>query len=141
MMQSYVSQIYAFNIDASTEFPNQTVESTVQPSAFSNYTEPLTGAGAAAAATVTARAGVAYNKASEVYSNPSAFIPGIVSAQGGTSMPSQEFEGQQPFEHSNGVGALPGRLQEESVAKLPEERREQSLHSILGPCEADPSFL
>lgn len=41
---------------------------------------------------------------------------------GSTSLPSQETEGVQPYEHHGGVGPLLGPRSETSVAKLPEER-------------------
>ncbi|ESK86501.1 hypothetical protein Moror_9852 [Moniliophthora roreri MCA 2997] len=39
-----------------------------------------------------------------------------------TTLPSQDGP-QEPFEHSNGVGSLPGNQSEASVAKLPDERK------------------
>jgi hypothetical protein len=39
-----------------------------------------------------------------------------------TSLPSSEITGAQPGEHTDGVGALPGRFTETGVAKLPDER-------------------
>lgn len=38
------------------------------------------------------------------------------------SMPSTETQGQQPREHTDGVGSLPGSKDEQGVAVLPEER-------------------
>lgn len=40
----------------------------------------------------------------------------------GATLPSQETEGTQPGEHIEGVGALPGRISEAGVARLPSER-------------------
>jgi hypothetical protein len=37
------------------------------------------------------------------------------------SLPSEEENGQKPFEHTEGVGALPGRKNEPGVATLPDE--------------------
>ena len=37
-------------------------------------------------------------------------------------MPSTETQGQQPGEHTGGVGSLPGPKDEQDVAVLPEER-------------------
>lgn len=37
-------------------------------------------------------------------------------------MPSTETQGQQPGEHTGGVGSLPGSKHEQGVAALPEER-------------------
>ncbi|KAI0042421.1 hypothetical protein FA95DRAFT_579532 [Auriscalpium vulgare] len=43
-----------------------------------------------------------------------------------TSLPSTEKEGIQPGEHQSGIGALPGSINEEGVAKLPEEQARSS---------------
>jgi hypothetical protein len=43
------------------------------------------------------------------------------------SLPSQERKGVQPYEHHDGVGPLPGSSSETSVAKLPEERKQERL--------------
>ncbi|KAH7911464.1 hypothetical protein BJ138DRAFT_1006528 [Hygrophoropsis aurantiaca] len=43
-----------------------------------------------------------------------------------TSLPSKELTGQQPLEHTSGVGALPGNASESGVALLPDERVQQS---------------
>jgi hypothetical protein len=37
------------------------------------------------------------------------------------SLPTHEEQGAKPYEHSEGVGALPGNVKQEAVAKLPEE--------------------
>lgn len=39
-----------------------------------------------------------------------------------TSLPSDEYVGALPREHSSGVGALPGTVNEAGVAILPDER-------------------
>lgn len=41
-----------------------------------------------------------------------------------TSLPSDEFTGALPGEHSSGVGALPGTVNEAGVAILPDEKSE-----------------
>ncbi|KAK7046142.1 hypothetical protein VNI00_007145 [Paramarasmius palmivorus] len=48
-----------------------------------------------------------------------AYLPGATAHA--TSLPSQDGP-QKPFEHSDGVGSLPGNPSEVSVAKLPDER-------------------
>lgn len=40
---------------------------------------------------------------------------------GSESLPSQERDGVQPYEHHDGVGPLPGPSSEASVARLPDE--------------------
>ncbi|THG97128.1 hypothetical protein EW026_g4811 [Hermanssonia centrifuga] len=49
--------------------------------------------------------------------------PFAFGAAGGanTSLPTSEKLGQQPYEHSGGVGALPGNLNEPAVATLPDQ--------------------
>lgn len=42
---------------------------------------------------------------------------------GATSYPTRETTGAQPYEHSSGVGALPGKVSEQGVATLPDEHR------------------
>ncbi|KAH7920434.1 hypothetical protein BV22DRAFT_803002 [Leucogyrophana mollusca] len=48
------------------------------------------------------------------------------SAAPSTSLPSKELTGQQPSEHTSGVGSLPGNLSESAVALLPDERTQQN---------------
>ncbi|EEB95878.1 hypothetical protein MPER_05086, partial [Moniliophthora perniciosa FA553] len=52
-----------------------------------------------------------------------AYLPGATTHS--TTLPSQDGP-QKPFEHSDGVGSLPGNQSEASVAKLPDERKNTS---------------
>lgn len=45
-------------------------------------------------------------------------------------MPSTETQGQQPGEHTSGVGSLPGSKDEQGVAILPEERATKTTESV-----------
>jgi len=45
-------------------------------------------------------------------------------------MPSTETQGQQPEEHTGGVGSLPGRNDEQGVAVLPEERTTKTTEPV-----------
>lgn len=120
----------AYIVDHSTEFPQQNVQSTAAPShASPGITAGVAGAASAIAATTAATlasgATTAMNKASEVYNNPSAYVPAALAGSTtttSTSLPSQEYEGQKPFEHTDGAGALPGSIHEQSVAVPPDAR-------------------
>jgi hypothetical protein len=46
------------------------------------------------------------------------------------SMPSTETQGQQPKDHTDGVGSLPGSKDEQGVAVLPEERAAETAGSV-----------
>ena len=46
------------------------------------------------------------------------------------SKPSTETQGQQPREHTDGVGSLPGSKDEQGVALLPEERATETTGSV-----------
>jgi hypothetical protein len=55
-------------------------------------------------------------------------------------MPSTESQGQQPGQHTDGVGSLPGSKDEQEVAVLPEERKTKSSEKPLPePREEKPS--
>lgn len=45
-------------------------------------------------------------------------------------MPSTESQGQQPGEHADGVGSLPGLKDEQGVAILPEERTANTSEAV-----------
>lgn len=49
------------------------------------------------------------------------FAGGHTTAIGPSSVPSRELDGAQPGDHSSGVGALPGSINESGVARLPDE--------------------
>ncbi|KAF8504821.1 hypothetical protein F5888DRAFT_791105 [Russula emetica] len=55
---------------------------------------------------------------------------------GTTSLPSHERKGDQPYEHNNGVGPLPGTSSETSVAKLPDESAATTSEGRPGPAAA-----
>jgi len=52
-------------------------------------------------------------------------------ASGGVPLPPTEVNGARPSEHVDGVGALPGRVTEAGVAKLPDERAPEEKQSTL----------
>ncbi|KAL4244049.1 hypothetical protein ABKN59_010553 [Abortiporus biennis] len=93
---------------ASTK-PIETSDTTKNESS-GGYTAAVGGAAAGAAATI----GGAY----EAVKNK---VSGTTSQEPTTSLPSSESTGAQPFEHTSGVGALPGNVSERGVARLPDE--------------------
>lgn len=97
---------------------NTTPHSTSEPPTTSDLSAKLSEAGVAA----TTLAGSAYESAKNYLptttttaaANTTAIAPA-------TSLPSREVAGAQPGDHSSGVGALPGTINEAGVAKLPAE--------------------
>ncbi|KAI0092221.1 hypothetical protein BDY19DRAFT_928909 [Irpex rosettiformis] len=84
---------------------------------------PATVAGAAVAATETAK-GTAEEAQSTAHDTMDRIMHGGHStAVTASTVPSRELEGAKPGDHSSGVGALPGSLNEPGVAILPDERR------------------
>ncbi|KAI0696198.1 hypothetical protein BC835DRAFT_889777 [Cytidiella melzeri] len=82
---------------------------------------PATLAGAAVAATETAK-GTATNVQHTVFDAKDRVTHGgHTTAVGPSSLPTRELDGAQPGDHSSGVGALPGSLGESGVAVLPDE--------------------
>ena len=65
-------------------------------------------------------------------------LPHRVSAGPAKSMPSEEVEGQHAYDHSSGVGSLPGTINESGVAILPEERSELCVPARQGVPTAEP---
>jgi len=57
------------------------------------------------------------------------------------SMPSTETKGQQPGEHTDGAGSLPGTKDEQGVAVLPEERETKTTETVRPEHREEPSDL
>ena len=57
------------------------------------------------------------------------------------SMPSTETQGQQPGEHTGGVGPLPGPSDEQGVAVLPEERETKTTEVVRPERREEPGNL
>jgi hypothetical protein len=57
------------------------------------------------------------------------------------SMPSTELQGQQPGEHTEGVGSLPGSKDEQDVAVLPEERATKTTEMVRPEHHDEPVDL
>lgn len=55
------------------------------------------------------------------------------------SMPSTERQGQQPGEHTNGAGSLPGSKGEQEVAVLPDERAAKTTETVHPEHPEEPS--
>jgi hypothetical protein len=55
------------------------------------------------------------------------------------SMPSTEAQGQQPGEHTNGIGSLPGTKDEQGVAALPQERATKTTEMVRPERREEPS--
>ena len=49
-----------------------------------------------------------------------------------TSLPTTEYGGAGPHEHIGGVGSLPGPMNEQGVAKLPDENTDQERYFTTG---------
>lgn len=56
-------------------------------------------------------------------------------------MPSTEAQGQQPGEHTGGVGSLPGPTDEQGVAVLPEERETKTTEMVHSENREESSDL
>jgi hypothetical protein len=54
-------------------------------------------------------------------------------------MPSTEKQGQQPGEHTGGVGSLPGSKDEQDVAVLPDERLTKTSEMVHPEQPQEPS--
>jgi hypothetical protein len=54
-------------------------------------------------------------------------------------MPSTEAQGQQPGEHTNGIGSLPGTKDEQGVAALPQERATKTTEMVRPERREEPS--
>ena len=94
-----------------TKLPDERMETVV----------PATIAGAAVAATEAAK-GTAEKVQSTAYdAKDRALHGGHTTAIGPSSVPSHELDGAKPGDHSSGVGALPGSINESGVARLPDE--------------------
>lgn len=83
---------------------------------------PATVAGAAVAATEAAK-GTAEKVQNTAYDAKDRVTHGgHTTAIGASSVPSRELDGAKPGDHSSGVGALPGSINEPGVARLPDEK-------------------
>lgn len=126
--------------DHTTEFaqrPTETSNPTTSPGYVAGITGAASGLAASTAATLSSGANTVSNTASDMYNNPTSYVPGMGGATNTTStsgstglesamskmtLPSEEYDGQKPFVHTDGAGALPGTLGESNVALLPEEK-------------------
>ncbi|TFK52473.1 hypothetical protein OE88DRAFT_1657760 [Heliocybe sulcata] len=92
-----------------------------------NVDQALINAGELASATLQSAADTARQY---LPNGVATYLPGV-GASGGVSLPSTEVNGARPSEHVDGVGALPGRVNEAGVAKLLDERAPEEKQSTL----------
>ncbi|EPQ54573.1 hypothetical protein GLOTRDRAFT_129923 [Gloeophyllum trabeum ATCC 11539] len=107
--------------------PNQLVDRAKQYlPAQEDVAETLQNAGQVASSTLQSAAETAKQY---IQAGAATYLP--VGNSGDVSLPSTEVNGARPSEHVDGVGALPGRIGEAGVAKLPDEREPQEKQSTL----------